>query len=70
MCCGKYVACSYSFRTRFYYLNLVIGLIKENKDILNELNLPEGFVPIVGVGIGYADGSHIREHLIDVDYIK
>ena len=52
------------------YLNLVIGLIKENKDILNELNLPEGFVPIVGVGIGYADGSHIREHLIDVDYIK
>ena len=52
------------------YLNLVIGLIKEHRDILAKLNLPEGFVPIVGIGLGYADGSHIREHYIDVDYIK
>lgn len=50
------------------YLNLVIGLIK-NSDILNKLNLPLGFVPIVGVGLGYADGSHITEHKIDVNYI-
>ena len=52
------------------YLNLVIGLIKENENVLNKLNLPEDFAPIVGVGLGYADGSHIREHSIDVDYIK
>ncbi len=51
------------------YLNLVIGLIKENKDVLDKLNLPEGFIPIVGVGLGYADGSHIVEHSIDVDYV-
>ncbi len=51
------------------YLNLVIGLIKENKEILNKLNLPEGFVPIVGVGLGYADGSHIKNHEISVDYM-
>ena len=50
------------------YLNLVIGLIK-NSDILNKLNLPLGFVPIVGVGLGYADGTHITEHKIDVNYI-
>ena len=50
------------------YLNLVIGLIK-NSDILNKLNLPLGFVPIVCVGLGYADGSHITEHKIDVNYI-
>lgn len=51
------------------YLNLVIGLIK-NSDILNKLNLPLGFVPIVGVGLGYADGTHITEHKIDVNYIN
>ena len=51
------------------YLNLVIGLIKENKEILNKLNLPEGFVPIVGVGLGYADGSHIKNHEISIDYM-
>ncbi len=51
------------------YLNLVIGLIKENKEVLNKLNLPEGFVPIVGVGLGYADGSHIKNHEISVDYM-
>ena len=51
------------------YLNLVIDLIK-NSDILNKLNLPLGFVPIVGVGLGYADGSHITEHKIDVNYIN
>lgn len=51
------------------YLNLVIGLIKEHKDVLDKLNLPEGFVPVVGVGLGYADGSHIREHEINVDYM-
>ena len=51
------------------YLNLVIGLIKEHKGVLDKLNLPEGFVPIVGVGLGCADGTHIREHEIGVDYI-
>ena len=51
------------------YLNLVIGLIKEHKEVLDKLNLPEGFVPIVGVGLGYADGSHIREHEIKIDYM-
>ncbi len=51
------------------YLNLVIGLIKENNTILDKLHLPEGFVPIVGVGLGYASGSHIVEHSIDVNYI-
>ena len=51
------------------YLNLVIGLIKEHKDVLDKLNLPEGFVPVVGVGLGYADGTHIREHEINVDYM-
>ena len=51
------------------YLNLVIGLIKEHKDVLDKLNLPEGFVPIVGVGLGYADGSHVREHSIEVNYM-
>ncbi len=51
------------------YLNLVIGLIKENKNILKKLSLPEGFVPIVGIGLGYADGSHIIKHSIDVNYI-
>ena len=51
------------------YLNLVIGLIKENKEVLNKLNLPEGFLPIVGVGLGYADGSHIKNHEISVDYM-
>ena len=51
------------------YLNLVIGLIKGNKDVLDKLNLPEGFMPIVGVGLGYADGSHTLEHSIDVNYI-
>ena len=51
------------------YLNLVIGLIKENKEVLNKLNLPEGFVPIVGVGLGYADGSHIKNHEISIDYM-
>ena len=58
------------------YLNLVIGLIKEHKEVLKKLNLllkklnlPEGFVPVVGVGIGYADGSHIREHEISIDYM-
>lgn len=52
------------------YLNLVIGLIKEHTEILDKLNLPAGFVPIVGIGLGYADGSHIKEHSIDVNYIK
>lgn len=51
------------------YLNLVIGLIKEHKDVLDKLNLPEGFVPVVGVGLGYADRTHIREHEINVDYM-
>ena len=51
------------------YLNLIIGLIKEHKDVLDKLNLPEGFVPVVGVGLGYADGSHIRKHEINVDYM-
>lgn len=51
------------------YLNLVIGLIKEHKIVLDKLNLPEGFVPVVGVGLGYADGTHIREHEINVDYM-
>ena len=51
------------------YLNLIIGLIKEHKDVLDKLNLPEGFVPVVGVGLGYADGTHIREHEIGVDYM-
>ena len=51
------------------YLNLVIGLIKEHKEILDKLNLPEGFVPVVGVGIGYADGEHIKDHEISVDYM-
>lgn len=51
------------------YLNLVIGLIKEHKEVLDKINLPEGFVPIVGVGLGYADGSHVREHEINVDYM-
>ena len=51
------------------YLNLVIGLIKEHKDVLDKLNLPEGFVPIVGVGLGYADGSHVKEHSIEVNYM-
>ena len=51
------------------YLNLVIGLIKENKNILKKLSLPEGFVPIVGIGLGYADGSHIIKHSIDINYI-
>ena len=51
------------------YLNLVIGLIKEHKIVLDKLNLPEGFVPVVGVGLGYANGSHIREHEINVDYM-
>ena len=50
------------------YLNLVIGLIKDS-DVLNKLNLPLGFVPIVGVGLGYANGSHTIEHKIDVNYI-
>lgn len=51
------------------YLNLVISLIKKHKEVLNKLNLPEGFVPIVGVGLGFADGSHIIEHEIKVDYM-
>ena len=51
------------------YLNLVIGLIKEHKEILDKLNLPEGFVPVVGVGIGYADGENIKDHEISVDYM-
>ena len=52
------------------YLNLVIGLIKEHKEILDRLHLPEGFIPIVGVGLGYVDGTdHIREHKIKVDYM-
>ena len=51
------------------YLNLVIGLIKEHKEILDKLNLSEGFVPVVGVGIGYADGEHIKDHEISVDYM-
>ncbi len=51
------------------YLNLVVGLIKENKDVLDKLGLPDGFVPVVGVGLGYADGEHIREHEIKVNYI-
>ena len=50
------------------YLNLVISLIKDS-DVLNKLNLPLGFVPIVGVGLGYANGSHTIEHKIDVNYI-
>ena len=50
------------------YLNLVIGLIKDS-DVLNKLNLPLGFVPIVGVGLGYANGSHTIEHKIAVNYI-
>lgn len=52
------------------YLNLVIGLIRSNKDILNKLNLPDGFVPYVGVGIGYIDGDlMIKKHEIRVNYI-
>ena len=52
------------------YLNLVIGLIRSNKDILNKLNLPDGFVPYVGVGIGYIDGDKmIKKHEISVNYI-
>lgn len=51
------------------YLNLVIGLIK-NSDVLNKLNLPDGFVPVVGVGLGYIDGKrHIVKHNINVNYI-
>lgn len=51
------------------YLNLVIGLIKEHKEVLEKLNLPDGFIPVVGVGLGYADGSHIKEHKIKFNYI-
>ena len=51
------------------YLNLVIGLIKEHKEVLNKLNLPKEFIPIVGVGLGYADGSHFKEHSIEIDYM-
>ncbi len=52
------------------YLNLVIGLIRSNKDILSKLNLPDGFVPYVGVGIGYIDGDKmIKKHEISVNYI-
>ena len=51
------------------YLNLVIGLIKQHKEVVDKLNLPEGFVPVVGVGIGYADGEHIKDHEISVDYM-
>ncbi len=52
------------------YLNLVIGLIRSNEDILNKLNLPDGFVPYVGVGIGYIDGDKmIKKHEIRVNYI-
>ena len=51
------------------YLNLVIGLIKEHKEVLNKLNLPKGFIPIVGVGLGYADGSHFKKHSIEIDYM-
>lgn len=53
------------------YLNLVIGLIKENKDILKELHLEEGFVPIAALGIGYTDGEvEPKDHSIEVTYIK
>ena len=51
------------------YLNLVIGLIKQHKEILDKLNLPEGFVPIVGVGLGFAEESHIKKHEINVDFM-
>lgn len=52
------------------YLNLVIQLIKGNKEVLSLLNLPEGFVPCVGVGLGYIDGeSLIKNHKIEIDYI-
>ena len=51
------------------YLNLVIGLIKEHKEVLNKLNLPKEFIPIVWVGLGYADGSHFKEHSIEIDYM-
>ena len=51
------------------YLNLVIGLIKEHKEILDKLNLPEGFVPIVGVGLGFAEKSYIKNHQINVDFM-
>ena len=53
------------------YLNLVIGLIKDNKDILKELNLEEGFVPVAALGIGYTDGEfEPKDHIIEVTYIK
>ena len=51
------------------YLNLVIGFIKNNEDILNKLNLPEGFTPVVGVGIGHFKEELIKTHKIDVNYI-
>lgn len=51
------------------YLNLVIGLIK-NSDVLDKLNLTDGFVPIVCVGVGYIDGNtNIKKHKINVDYM-
>lgn len=53
------------------YLNLVIGLIKENKDVLKELNLEDGFVPIAALGIGYsAKEVEPKVHEIEVSYIK
>lgn len=52
------------------YLNLVIGLIRSNDEILNKLNLPDGFVPYVGVGIGYIDGDlMVKNHEIGVNYV-
>lgn len=52
------------------YLNLVIGLIKEHQEFLDKLNLPEGYVPVVAVGLGYVDGlEHIRRHEIKVTYM-
>lgn len=51
------------------YLNLVIHVISEG-DLLKELNLKEGFKPLVGVGIGYIDGEkQLKDHKINVDYI-
>lgn len=55
------------------YLWAVIKVIKEHNDLLFKLRLPEGYVPLSSLAVGYAMNppaeSDLPRHTLPVDYV-
>ena len=54
------------------YLKGIVEFFDNNKDFLEKLNLPEGFIPLAGMAFGYPKEDLVlkpKEHKIEIDYI-